>query len=120
MLAEVKSIRLFVFVFVFCFLRPGRSGWSLQGVREGLGVRGIRGNPYFGRGRQSVAGCSQEYAAGMFSEIVFRQTGKDEVVRSGEWEVDDGKRVLRFPDGDAREYYLIKRGHALPSKPSMA
>ena len=48
--------------------------------------------------------------SGMFSEIVFRQPGKDEVVRSGEWEVDDGKRVLRFPDGDVREYYLIKRG----------
>ena len=48
--------------------------------------------------------------SGMFSEIVFRQPGKDEVVRSGKWEVGDGKRVLLFPEGDVREYYLIKRG----------
>ena len=47
---------------------------------------------------------------GMFTEIVFRQPGKQEVVRSGTWSVGDGKRVLSFPEGDVREYYLIKRG----------
>ena len=47
---------------------------------------------------------------GLFSEIIFRQPGEKEVIRLGKWDVGDGKRILSFPDGDIREYYLIKRG----------
>ena len=48
---------------------------------------------------------------GMLVEMKFSQPGKEEILRTGKWEVEDGKRTLRFFDGkEPSEYFLIKRG----------
>ena len=53
----------------------------------------------------------------MFAEIKLSPPGKEDILRSGKWEEADGKRVIRFSDGkQPSEYFLIKRGLALPSK----
>ena len=48
---------------------------------------------------------------GMVSKLIFRQPGKEEVVRMGEWEIGDRERVIRFSDEkEPSEFFLIKRG----------
>lgn len=48
---------------------------------------------------------------GLLAEMKFSQPDKKEVLRTGVWEMGDGRRILRFPDGkDTSEYYLVAHG----------
>ena len=112
MLTEVKSIRLFA-ILLFLFIvscAPEDPDGPFKGYVKDWVYEVFEGTLTSEGEDSQLRVVLKNTPAGMFSEIVFRQPGKDEVVRSGEWEVDDGKRVLLFPDGDVREYYLIKRG----------
>ena len=59
----------------------------------------------------------------MVAELIFEHPQMDPVKRSGEWEVGDGERIIRFDDKkDPSEFFLIKRGvrYAFQSKQGLS
>lgn len=59
----------------------------------------------------------------MVAELIFEHPKMDPVKRSGEWEVGDGERIIRFDDKkDPSEFFLIKRGvrYAFQSKQGLS
>lgn len=112
MFAEIKIVRIYVFLLLFTLYSCSKQDpeGTYQGdikdwvheVLEGTLTEGGKPN-----GLQVIL---KQTPDGMLAEMTISPSGKEDIIRRGKWEVDDGKRVLRFPEGDVREYYLIKRG----------
>ena len=112
MIAEVKFLRLFATPLFLIFVSCGME--DPDGTYKGYVKDWV--HEVFDGTLTSEGAANQlrvvlkQTPDGMLSEMIFRQPGQKEIIRSGKWEVGDGKRVIRFSDGDVREYYLIKRG----------
>ena len=113
MFAEIKFVRFHVFLSLLAFSSCSKQ--DPEGTFEGSikdWVHEVFEGTLTADGKTNrLQVILKQTPDGMFAEIKFSPPGKEDILRSGKWEVGDGERVLRFSDGkEPSEYFLIKRG----------
>ena len=113
MFAEIKFVHLHVFLSLLAF--GSCSKQDPEGTYQGSikdWVKEVFEGTLIADGKTNrLQIILKQTPDGLLAEMKFSPPGKGDVLRSGKWEVGDGKRILRFSDGrEPSEYFLIKRG----------